>query len=156
MSAIDYSTRLQTLSGQQRDLSAYQGRALLIVNTASQCGLTPHYKGLEQLSQRFADQGLSVLGFPCNQFGEQEPGDAAQITEFCELNYGVTFDMFAKIEVNGPDTHPLYAQLKAAFPGDIGWNFAKFLVGRDGTVLKRYSPTTSPDTLTDDIEAALS
>ena len=149
-----------SIDGQNVELSQYRGRVLLIVNTASACGFTPQFAGLEQLHQRYASQGLTVLGFPCNQFGSQDPGDNAQIASFCQKNYGVSFPMMAKIEVNGPGTHPLYQQLTAEAPGLLGtkaikWNFTKFLVGRDGRVLKRYAPQDAPEKLAKDIEAAL-
>ncbi|WP_375430079.1 glutathione peroxidase [uncultured Friedmanniella sp.] len=153
----DFSAR--AITGEERDLSAYAGQVVLVVNTASQCGLTPQYQGLEQLYAGYREQGLVVLGFPCDQFGHQEPGDETAISEFCELNFGVTFPMFAKIEVNGEGAHPLYQWLREEKGGILGdaikWNFTKFLVGRDGTVLKRYAPTTTPDKIADDIEAAL-
>lgn len=160
MSASIYGFTVARLSGEQMSLDAYRGKVLLIVNTASRCGLTPQYAGLEALWQRFREHGLVVLGFPCNQFGAQEPGDAAEIAEFCMTNYGVSFPMFAKIEVNGPHTHPLYAYLKSAEPGVLGteaikWNFTKFLVDRSGAVVRRYAPTTTPEQIADDIEAAL-
>ena len=133
---------------------------LLIVNVASQCGFTPQYAGLEALQRRFGERGFAVLGFPCNQFGHQEPGDAAQIQEFCAKSYGVTFPLFAKTEVNGAGAHPLCAALKRAAPGLFGtqaikWNFTKFLIGRGGEVLRRYAPTDAPASLAKDIEAAL-
>ena len=160
MSASIYRFTVARLSGEEMSLDAYRGKVLLIVNTASRCGLTPQYAGLEALWQRFRERGLVVLGFPCNQFGAQEPGDAAEISEFCTTNYGVSFPMFAKIEVNGPHTHPLYAHLKSAEPGMLGteaikWNFTKFLVDRSGAVVRRYAPTTTPEQIADDIEAAL-
>ena len=160
MAKIDYTTPVTTLRGEETDLSAYEGKVLLIVNTASKCGLTPHYKGLEQLYQSYSACGLDVLGFPCNHFGAQESGDATQIEEFCQINYGVSFPMHAKIRVNGPGTHPLYQQLKSAKPGLLGtqrikWNFTKFLIGRDGEILKRYAPRTAPADIASDIEARL-
>ncbi len=148
-----------TLAGKDQPLSAYADKVVLVVNTASKCGFTPQYAGLEELHKRYADQGLAVLGFPCNQFGEQEPGEADEIGEFCQLNYGVTFTMFDKVDVNGKDAHPLFVwlrQQKGGLLGDkIKWNFTKFLIGRDGQVIKRYAPTTTPESLADDIEAAL-
>ncbi len=147
------------LDGTDRDLADYAGKVVLVVNTASKCGLTPQYEGLQQLWDTYRDRGLVVLGFPCNQFAGQEPGDAEQIGEFCEANYGVTFPMFAKIDVNGPHAHPLYQWLRAERRGILGgtipWNFTKFLVGRGGEVLGRYAPTTVPEKLAGDIEAAL-
>jgi glutathione peroxidase len=141
---------LNTLDGGARSLGDFKGQALLLVNVASECGLTPQYAGLQALHAELEGQGFSVLGFPCNQFGAQEPGTAAQIQTFCTKNYGVTFPLFAKLEVNGPGRAPLYAHLTQQAtqpdgPGDIGWNFAKFLVGRDGRVLARFSPRTPPD-----------
>jgi glutathione peroxidase len=141
-------------------LDRWAGRVLLIVNTASQCGFTPQYAGLEALHRRFADRGFEVLGFPCNQFGAQEPGDAAEIASFCSLTYDVTFPVFAKVEVNGAGADPLFARLKAAAPGLLGskgikWNFTKFLVNRQGEVVRRYAPTTKPEDIAADIEALL-
>ncbi|MCK0536765.1 glutathione peroxidase [Alcanivorax quisquiliarum] len=155
-----YDFSATTLQGEQRNLSDYQGKVLLIVNTASKCGFTPQYKGLQALYEKYRDQGLEILGFPCDQFGHQEPGDEAQISEFCEVNYGVRFPMFAKVEVNGSAAHPLYQHLKKAAPGLLGskaikWNFTKFLVGRDGKVVKRYAPTDKPESLATDIENLL-
>ncbi len=155
-----YDFSATTLQGEQRNLSDYQGKVLLIVNTASKCGFTPQYKGLQALYEKYRDQGLEILGFPCDQFGHQEPGDEAQISEFCEVNYGVRFPMFAKVEVNGSAAHPLYQHLKKAAPGLLGskaikWNFTKFLVGRDGKVVKRYAPTDKPESLATDIERLL-
>jgi glutathione peroxidase len=153
-----------TLAGEEQDLSEYLGSVVLVVNTASKCGLTPQYEGLQALHERFAPQGLTVLGFPCDQFMHQEPGSDAEISEFCKVNYGVTFPMFSKIEVNGADAHPLYRWLTGAHEveggleipaGKIEWNFAKFLLGRDGTVLRRWSPKTEPADIAEDIEAAL-
>jgi glutathione peroxidase len=155
-----YDIEVRTLEGAEQKLGSYAGQALLIVNVASRCGFTPQYAGLEALYERYRGQGLAVLGFPCDQFGHQEPGNAEEIREFCSLNYQVSFPLFAKIEVNGPGTHPLYALLKAARPGLLGseaikWNFTKFLVGRDGTILKRYAPADKPESLSADIEASL-
>jgi glutathione peroxidase len=148
-----------TLTGQEQDLAAYAGKVVLVVNTASQCGLTPQFTGLESLYEKYVDQGLIILGFPCNQFAGQEPRDEAGIGEFCQKNYGVSFPMFEKIDVNGSDAHPLYKWLKAEKGGKLGdgikWNFTKFLIGKDGQVVKRYSPTTEPEKLIPDIEAAL-
>lgn len=147
------------LDGAEKSLSEYLGKVVLVVNTASQCGFTPQYAGLEALYQEFGEQGFVVLGFPCNQFGEQEPGTEDEIGEFCQVNYGVTFPLFAKIEVNGENAHPLYAWLRSEGKGILGdavkWNFTKFLVGRDGQVIRRYAPTTEPAALKDDILAAL-
>lgn len=157
-SVFDFSAT--DIDGTPVDLSAYKGKVLLIVNTASKCGFTPQYKGLQQLFQRYTDRGLVVLGFPCDQFGHQEPGNEADINSFCELNFGVSFPLFAKVEVNGKDTHPLYAHLKTEAPGLLGsegikWNFTKFLVNREGAVISRYAPATSPDAIAKDIEALL-
>ena len=153
----DFSAR--SIDGRDIDLSAYLGQVVLVVNTASQCGFTPQYAGLEQLYRDYADRGLVVLGFPCDQFGHQEPGDAEEIGAFCEKNYGVTFPMFDKIEVNGDDAHPLYNWLKQEKGGVLGsaikWNFTKFLVGRDGQVVRRYGSATTPDKIRKDIEQAL-
>ena len=141
-------------------LSRYKGQVMLIVNTASACGFTPQFAGLEKLHQSYGDQGLVVLGFPCNQFANQDPADDAQIASFCQKNYGVSFQMMGKVKVNGSDAHPLYQWLTAEAPGILGskaikWNFTKFLVGRDGRVLKRYAPMDKPENLKADIEAAL-
>jgi glutathione peroxidase len=160
MATIDYTTPVRTLAGEDGNLTPYRGRVLLIVNTASKCGFTPQYEGLELLHQRFAEAGLDVLGFPCDQFGKQEPGSEAEIEEFCRLNYGVTFPMYAKLEVNGDSTHALYRQLKSAARGLLGsqsikWNFTKFLVGRDGEILRRYAPKVRPDQIAGDIEEQL-
>lgn len=152
---------LKTLIGEHVPLSVYSGKVLLIVNVASKCGFTNQYKGLQKLHQEFCEQGLVVMGFPCNQFGHQEPGTEAEIKGFCDLNYGVTFPMFAKIDVNGPQADPLFEWLKNSRPGLFGieaikWNFTKFLVGREGEVLKRYAPTSAPEGLRDEIKEALS
>jgi glutathione peroxidase len=149
-----------TIDGASQKLAEYDGKVLLIVNVASKCGFTPQYTGLEALHRRFAARGFEVLGFPCDQFGHQEPGDAAEIKSFCALKYDVTFPLFAKIEVNGEGAHPLYRLLKKEAPGLLGteaikWNFTKFLVGRDGKVLKRYAPNDKPEDLAGDIETAL-
>ena len=149
-----------TITGEQKTLGDFAGKALLVVNTASQCGFTPQYKGLEQLWQNYKDRGLVVLGFPCNQFGKQEPGDEQDISQFCELNFGVSFPLFKKIEVNGGAAHPLFVQLKKRAPGVLGserikWNFTKFLIGRDGQTIKRFAPLTKPEDLTAEIEALL-
>lgn len=150
----------QDIAGKDVDLSQYQGKVLLIVNTASKCGFTPQYKGLQALFEKYRERGLEVLGFPCNQFGHQEPGDEAAISEFCELNFGVDFPLFGKIDVNGDSAHPLYRHLKEEAPGLLGskavkWNFTKFLVNRDGQVVKRYAPTDKPESLAKDIEKLL-
>jgi glutathione peroxidase len=153
----------QTIDGNQRSLAEYRGKVLLLVNVASQCGLTPQYSGLEELYRAMKDRGLEVLGFPCNQFGGQEPGTEAEIKQFCETRFDVTFPLFAKLEVNGKTRHPLYAWLTAQDTrpdgsGDVKWNFAKFLVGKDGALLARFSPTTAPthESIVDSIERALS
>ena len=152
-----------TLDGVPKKLADYRGKVLLIVNTASQCGFTPQYAGLEKLYGTYKDRGLVVLGFPCNQFGAQEPGSAAEIGAFCEKNYGVTFPMFGKIDVNGENTHPLFRYLRKEKPGLLGqfgggsikWNFTKFLVDREGRVVARYASTTKPESLAGDIENLL-
>ena len=150
----------QTIDGQTVALSDYQGKVLLIVNTASACGFTPQFAGLEKLHQEFASQGLVVLGFPCNQFGSQDPGSNEEIGTFCQKNYGVSFPMMAKIEVNGAQAHPLYQWLKGQAPGVLGsegikWNFTKFLVAKDGTTIKRYGSMGTPASVSKDIAAAL-
>jgi len=155
-----FDIRVRTIDGKEQTLSAYAGQVLLIVNVASRCGFTPQYAGLEALYRKFRPQGFAVLGFPCDQFGHQEPGDEAQISQFCALTYEVSFPLFAKIEVNGPGAHPLYRALKAARPGVLGteaikWNFTKFLVGRDGSVLQRYASTDKPEALEGAIATAL-
>jgi glutathione peroxidase len=154
-----YDIPLETLGGEPTTLGEYRGRPVLIVNVASRCGLTPQYEQLEQLHEKYADQGFSVLGFPCNQFAGQEPGTSEEIAEFCSTTYGVTFPLFAKIEVNGPGRHPLYAELVETpdadgRDGDVQWNFEKFLVGRDGSV-QRFRPQTQPLDLVGVIEAQL-
>jgi glutathione peroxidase len=156
--AYDFSAT--DIDGRPQPLSQYQGKVLLIVNVASKCGFTPQYAGLEQLWRAYRDRGLVVMGFPCDQFGHQEPGDATEIKNFCSLTYEVDFPMFAKIEVNGAGTHPLWQWLKDEKGGLLGidaikWNFTKFLIGRDGSVRKRYAPTDKPESLARDIEAAL-
>ncbi|MDB5529871.1 MAG: glutathione peroxidase [Devosia sp.] len=146
MSAF-YDFTLPLLNGTPQAFSAYRGKVVLVVNVASKCGLTPQYAGLEALWKAHNDQGLVILGFPCNQFAGQEPGTETEIAEFCEINYGVTFPLFGKIDVNGPDTSPLYAWLKAGHPGDVDWNFAKFLIGRDGAVVARFASSVVPGEL---------
>ena len=158
MNTYDFSAR--TIDGVDRSLSQYRGHPLLIVNVASKCGFTPQYVGLEALYRKYHDRGLEVLGFPCDQFGHQEPGDEAEIKAFCSLTYGVSFPMFAKIKVNGADADPLFTYLKEARPGILGleaikWNFTKFLVGKDGLPIKRYAPADRPESIEPDIEAAL-
>jgi len=160
MSDSIYDFKATLLNGDEAHLDAYRGKVLLIVNTASECGFTPQYAGLETLYQNLKSKGFVVLGFPCNQFGSQEPGDAAAIEQFCQVNFGVTFPMFAKIEVNGENTHPLYAYLKHEAAGLLGteaikWNFTKFLVDRDGEVVERYAPATKPEDLAEAIETLL-
>jgi glutathione peroxidase len=160
MNASVYDFSCATPAGQQQDLEQYRGKVLLIVNTASRCGFTPQFAGLEALHEKYADRGLQILGFPCNQFGKQDPGSNAEITEFCQLNYGVSFPMMAKIEVNGRAADPLYDYLKSEAPGALGttgikWNFTKFLVDTEGNVVKRYAPATKPGDLEADIEALL-
>ena len=155
-----YDFEALSIDGQNVALSQYRGQVLLIVNTASACGFTPQFTGLEKLHQQYGQQGLAVIGFPCNQFASQDPGDDAQIASFCQKNYGVSFQMMSKIKVNGDGAHPLYQWLTAEAPGLLGskaikWNFTKFLVGRDGRVLKRYAPQDTPAKIAKDIEAAL-
>ena len=158
MSVYDYAAR--RLDGQEQKLADYRGQVLLIVNTASQCGFTPQYAGLEALYQALKDDGFSVLGFPCNQFGAQEPGNETEIGAFCQRNYGVSFPMFAKIDVNGGHAHPLFRYLTHEKPGLLGsepvkWNFTKFLIGRDGLPVARYAPQTKPESLQPAIRALL-
>jgi glutathione peroxidase len=156
-----YQFEANALAGERVPLSQFQGKVMLVVNTASECGFTPQYEGLQKLYDEYHGRGLEVLGFPCNQFGKQEPGDAQQIGQFCETRFAVRFPMFAKIDVNGPDAHPLYQWLTREKRGVLGtqgikWNFTKFLLRRDGTVFKRYAPTTKPEELRGDIERLLS
>ncbi|MEW9698752.1 glutathione peroxidase [Paenibacillus sp. SI8] len=155
-----YEIDVQTISGETKSLSSYKGKVLLIVNTASACGLTPHYKGLQSLYEQYQDSGLVVLGFPCNQFAGQEPGTNEDIQSFCELNYQVTFPLFAKIDVKGENAHPLFTYLVNHTPepyrtGDIEWNFVKFLVDANGQIVKQYSARTEPGDISPDIEALL-
>lgn len=155
-----YDFKATNIQGQEVALSDYAGKALLIVNTASKCGFTPQYQGLQKVYDELKDQGLEILGFPCNQFGKQEQGDEAQISEFCEINFGVSFPLFAKIEVNGDGAHALYQHLKDQAPGALGikaikWNFTKFLVNKEGEVVKRYAPTTKPEEIVEDIKKVL-
>jgi glutathione peroxidase len=155
-----YDIAVKTIDGREQTLADYRGQALLVVNVASRCGFTPQYSGLEKLYQDYKDRGFSVLGFPCDQFGHQEPGDEAEIQEFCSTKYDVTFPMFGKVEVNGPQAHPLYQFLKDQRPGLFGtegikWNFTKFLIDRQGEVVKRYAPTTTPDKIAGDVEGYL-
>ena len=160
MSNALFDIPVTTIKGEQKTLADFGGKAVLVVNTASKCGFTPQYKGLENVWQQYKYQGLVVLGFPCNQFGKQEPGDEGAISEFCELNFGVSFPLFKKVDVNGSDAHPLFVNLKKSAPGLLGsqgikWNFTKFLLSADGTVIKRFAPTTKPEDLTAEIEALL-
>ncbi len=155
-----YDFKINAIDGKPMSMDAYRGKVLLIVNTASACGFTPQYKGLEELYQKYKEQGLVVLGFPCNQFGEQEPGTEQQIVDFCEMNYRISFPMFEKVDVNGPDAHPLYEFLKKEEKGFLGtegikWNFTKFLVSREGKVLSRYGSVTKPEAIAKDVEKAL-
>ena len=155
-----YDFSAKAINGKDTALSDYKGKIILIVNTASKCGFTPQFGGLEQLHKTYAGKGLAVMGFPCNQFGSQDPGADGEIAEFCQVNYGVSFPMMSKIDVNGPAAHPLYKWLSAEAPGLLGskaikWNFTKFLVGKDGNVIKRYAPTDKPADLAKDVEAAL-
>ena len=155
-----YDTQVETIDGDAKDLHDIEGKVALIVNTASKCGFTPQFAGLEKLYEKFADRGFVVLGFPCNQFGKQDPGSNDEIAGFRQKNYGVSFPMHAKVEVNGEGTHPLFQQLKTAAPGLMGstrikWNFTKFLVDREGRVVKRYAPTTKPEAIAEDVEALL-
>ena len=158
VNTYDFSAR--TIDGTDMPLSHYRGRPLLIVNVASKCGFTPQYAGLEALYRKYQGRGFEVLGFPCDQFGHQEPGDETEIKKFCSLTYGVSFPMFAKIKVNGEGAHPLFTYLKESRPGILGlesikWNFTKFLVGKDGVPTKRYAPADKPESMEADIEAAL-
>ncbi len=159
MSDTVYGFAPRNKSGQEVSLEDYRGQVLLIVNTASKCGFTPQFAGLEELYEGYKEQGFTILGFPCNQFGAQDPGSNEEIQEFCQLNYGVSFPMFGKLEVNGSGADPLFKYLKDAAPGTLGnrikWNFTKFLINRDGEVVKRYAPTTKPEAIAADIEALL-
>lgn len=157
-SVYDFSGK--TITGADKPIADFKGQVILVVNTASKCGFTPQFKGLEDLHEKYKDKGLVVLGFPCNQFLNQDPGSDGEISEFCELNYGVTFPMFAKIDVNGDAAHPLFKHLTSAAPGLLGskavkWNFTKFLVDRNGNVIKRYAPATKPEDMAADIEKLL-
>lgn len=158
MTVYDFSAK--TITGEEKSLLDYEGKALLIVNVASKCGFTPQYKGLQEVYDKYKDQGLEILGFPCNQFGGQEPGTEADITSFCELNYGVNFPMFAKVDVKGDKAHPLYTYMTEQAPGLLGmkavkWNFTKFLIGKDGKVVGRFAPQTKPVDLEVEIEKVL-
>jgi glutathione peroxidase len=155
-----YDFHANAIGGNDVSLDAYRGKVMLIVNVASKCGFTPQYTGLETLFEKYKDQGFVVLGFPCNQFGSQEPGAESEILSFCNLEYGVTFPLFSKIDVNGPKAHPLYSYLKTAKPGILGteaikWNFTKFLIDREGEPIHRYAPSDKPEAIDSDIQAAL-
>ncbi len=155
-----YDIEVTTIEGQAQKMDTYRGKTLLVVNVASKCGFTPQYEGLQALYDKYKDKGFAVLGFPCNQFGHQEPGDEAEIRRFCSTNYNVSFPLFAKIDVNGGDAHPLYKHLKSEKKGLLGseaikWNFTKFLIGADGTVLKRYAPTDTPENIGADLVSIL-
>ncbi|MGH8030466.1 MAG: glutathione peroxidase [Arenimonas sp.] len=155
-----YDFNAKTIDGQEQSLADYKGKAMLVVNTASKCGFTPQYTGLEKLWKKYQDQGLVVLGFPCDQFGHQEPGDEEEIRNFCSLSYDVTFPMYSKVEVNGANAHPLYKWLKTEKSGMLGldgikWNFTKFLVDKQGNVIKRYAPTDTPEKIEKDLAAVL-
>jgi glutathione peroxidase len=154
-----YQFSARSLQGKEVSMDSYQGKVILVVNTASKCGLTPQYEGLEKLYKQYKDKGLVILGFPCNQFGKQEPGDEKQISEGCLINYGVSFPMFAKIDVNGKNAHPIYQYLKEALPGcpgkSIKWNFGKFLIDAQGNPVKRFSPLTKPEKLAKYVEKML-
>ena len=155
-----YDIEVTTIEGQPQKMDAYRGKTLLVVNVASKCGFTPQYEGLQALYEQYKDKGFTVLGFPCDQFGHQEPGDEAEIQRFCSTNYNVSFPLFAKIDVNGGDTHPLYKHLKSEKKGLLGsesikWNFTKFLVGADGSVLKRYAPKDTPESIGEDLASIL-
>jgi|UniRef100_C5DAQ3 glutathione peroxidase len=155
-----YDFRVKTIRGEEQSLADYKGKVLLIVNTASKCGFTPQYKELQELYEQYRDRGFVVLGFPCNQFGNQEPGTEEEIEQFCQVNYGVTFPMFAKVDVNGENAHPLFQYLKEKAPGVLGtkaikWNFTKFLVDRNGNVVARFAPQTRPSELISEMEKLL-
>ncbi len=155
-----YDLNFTLADGSSQSMADYKDKVLLIINTASKCGFTPQFEGLEQLNKDYSEKGLVVLGFPCNQFGKQDPGNMSEITEFCQLNYGVSFTMAEKIDVNGNNAHPLFNHLKSSAKGILGsegikWNFTKFLIGRDGEVLKRFAPTVKPSDIATAIEAAL-
>ena len=154
-----YQFQAELLDGQEQSLSVYAGKVLLIVNTASKCGFTPQFSGLEKLYQQYKDQGLEILGFPCNQFGGQDPGSNSEIGAFCQKNYGVSFPMFAKVDAKGAEAHPAFRYLTNNSKGILGngikWNFTKFLIGRDGRIIQRFAPTTKPESLQEEIEKAL-
>ena len=158
MTVYDFSAK--TITGEEKALEFYKGKVLLIVNVASKCGFTPQYKGLQTLYETYKERGFEILGFPCNQFGGQEPGTEEEITSFCELNYGVSFPMFAKVDVKGDHAHPLFTYITEQAPGILGmkavkWNFTKFLIGRDGKVIKRFAPQTKPEDVEKEIEKVL-
>ncbi|MGB3621048.1 glutathione peroxidase [Ketobacter sp. MCCC 1A13808] len=160
MSESVYQFSSVTMQGKELSLSEFKGKVLLVVNTASKCGFTPQFKGLEELHKKYQEQGLEILGFPCNQFLKQDPGSNQEISEFCELNYGVSFTMFQKVDVNGDDTHPLFKHLKAEAPGMLGsqaikWNFTKFLVDKDGQVVARFAPKDTPSDIEPEIKKLL-
>ncbi len=154
-----YDFDAKVLNGPEKSMEEYKGKVILVVNTASKCGLTPQYKGLQELYQEMHTDGLEILGFPCNQFGKQEPGSSDDIAEFCQLNYGVDFQMFDKVDVNGDEAHPIFKYLKNELPGTLGkkikWNFTKFLIARDGKPIKRFAPTTKPEDIRPHIEKLL-
>lgn len=154
-----YDFKVETVKGKEKELAEFQAKVVLIVNTASKCGFTPQFDGLEKLYQKYKEEGLEILGFPCNQFMNQEPGSSEEAEEFCRLNFGVSFPMFAKINVRGKDAHPLYKYLTKEAPGivsdQIKWNFTKFLIDQDGNVVKRYAPKTEPEKIEDDIKTLL-
>lgn len=155
-----YDFEAESIGGQKKSLEDYRGQVILVVNTASKCGFTPQFEGLEKLYKNYKDKGLTILGFPCNQFGKQDPGANGEIQEFCQLNYGVSFPMHAKVEVNGDNTHPLFAYLKEEAPGVMGtkkikWNFTKFLIDRNGKVIDRFAPATTPEKIEERIKAIL-
>ncbi len=154
-----YTLRAKDIKGQEISMSDYKGKTVMVVNTASKCGLTPQYKGLEELYQKYKDQGLVILGFPCNQFGQQEPGDEVNIQEFCQVNYGVSFPMFAKVEVNGQNTHPVFQYLRSKLGGLLGnrikWNFTKFVIDKNGNPVKRFAPTVKPEHIENYLKALL-
>lgn len=159
MNKIFYQHKAVTLQGNEKSMEEYKDKVVLVVNTASKCGFTPQYEGLEKLYEKYKDKGLEILGFPCNQFGSQEPGTEKDIAEGCMVNYGVTFQMFSKIDVNGKDAHPLYKYLKSNLKGmlgkDIKWNFTKFLIDRNGKPVKRFAPVTKPESLEEDVKNLL-
>ena len=159
MSSV-YDFEAESINGSKKSLADYKGQVLLVVNTASKCGFTPQFEGLENLYKKYKDKGLTILGFPCNQFGKQDPGSNGEIQEFCQLNYGVSFPMHAKVDVNGDDTHPLFQHLKTAAPGIMGskkikWNFTKFLIDREGNVVERFAPATAPEKIEEKIKSML-